>query len=201
MEPPGALGRSLSDQDDPDRLLVEAMARGESDALVELMRRNAPWVRGVIFAACGDADAVEDVGQQVWLSAWRRIGSLSDAAKWRSWLYSLAYHAAVDSARRAGRRKRLRDRLMAWRTRKASPEAEPPERMIRQEIHQRALSAVAALPEIYRGPFVLRHLGGWSYREIAEAMDLPAATVETRLVRARRLLRDALTDLTDGADR
>ena len=191
------LGNVGGTEQDPDRLLVQAAARGESDALVELMRRNGPWVRGVIFAACGDADMVEDVQQQVWLSAWRRAGSLSDPGKWRSWLYALANHGGIDAARRARRRRRLRQRLEAWLPHRGTAEADAGRRLVLKEAHQRALRAVAALPEIYRGPFVLRHLAGWSYRRIAEAMDLPVDTVETRLVRARRILRETLAT---GAD-
>ena len=197
METPTPLGNVADTERDPDRLLVQAAARGESDALVELMRRNAPWVRGVVFAACGDADMVEDVQQQVWLSAWRRAGSLSDPAKWRSWLYALARHAGIDAARRARRRRKLRRRLEAWLPPRGAGEPDAARRLILKEHHQRALKAIAALPEIYRGPFVLRHLADWSYRRIAEAMDLPVDTVETRLVRARRILRETLTT---GAD-
>jgi len=177
---------------DADGLLVRAMARGESDALVELMRRNGPWVRGVIFAACGNADAVEDVQQQVWLSAWRRAGSLDDSGKWRSWLYALARHAGIDSARRARRRKRLRGLLGGWVPRREPAGTDAERQVLIAESHRQALDAVADLPEIYRGPFVLRHLADWSYRQIAEAMNLPVDTVETRLVRARRRLRKAL---------
>jgi RNA polymerase sigma-70 factor (ECF subfamily) len=54
------------------------------------------------------------------------------------------------------------------------------------------LEAIAALPELYREPFVLKHLEDMSYKQIGELLDLPPDTVETRLVRARRLLRDRL---------
>ncbi|MDO8630448.1 MAG: sigma factor-like helix-turn-helix DNA-binding protein, partial [Phycisphaerales bacterium] len=54
------------------------------------------------------------------------------------------------------------------------------------------LSAIMALPAIYREPFVLRHMNDWSYRRISDVMGLPVDTVETRLVRARRLLREVL---------
>jgi len=178
-------------QDDPDRALVEATSRGESDALVELMRRNGPWVRGVIFAACGDPSAADDVEQEVWVRAWRRADTLGEPSKWRSWLYALAYHAAVDHARRRRRQKALLGRLLALAPERDT-RRDPADRLSSKEGHQRALRAVADLPEPYRVPFVLRHLSGWSYRQIAEAMGLPVPTVETRLVRARRRLRAAL---------
>ncbi len=56
------------------------------------------------------------------------------------------------------------------------------------------LKAIQALPALYREPFVLRHLQGWTYKEIAEVMDMRVDSVETRLVRARRFLRETLKD-------
>jgi RNA polymerase sigma-70 factor (ECF subfamily) len=53
------------------------------------------------------------------------------------------------------------------------------------------------LPAIYREPFALRHLEGWTYAEIGTVLDLPLETVETRLVRARRLLREMLSGKVD----
>ena len=180
------------EEHDPDRQLVQAVARGESDALVELMRRNGAWVRGVIFAACGTAELTDDVQQQVWLSAWRRAGSLSDPARWRGWLYALAYHAGIDAARRASRRRKLLRGLRRHGPRREAAPHGGERRLVLREAHQRALEAVRELPEIYRAPFVLRHLADWNYRQIAQAMDLPVETVETRLVRARRMLRAKL---------
>ena len=52
--------------------------------------------------------------------------------------------------------------------------------------------AIQALPALYREPFVLRHVNVWSYRQIAEMMNMPVDSVETRLVRARRFLRESL---------
>jgi RNA polymerase sigma-70 factor (ECF subfamily) len=51
---------------------------------------------------------------------------------------------------------------------------------------------VQSLPALYREPFVLRHLQDWSYAEIGEVLGLTTETVETRLVRARRMLREML---------
>jgi len=54
------------------------------------------------------------------------------------------------------------------------------------------LDAISQLPPLYREPFVLKHLQDWSYAQIGDALGLPIDTVETRLVRARRLLREQL---------
>ena len=55
------------------------------------------------------------------------------------------------------------------------------------------MAVIEKLPVLYREPFVLRHLNGWSYREIADVLDMPVDSVETRLVRARRMLRNSLS--------
>jgi len=64
------------------------------------------------------------------------------------------------------------------------------------EAHQRALLAVGKLPETYRQAFVLRHLADFSYLQIAETMDIPANSVGSLLLRARRLLREELGEET-----
>jgi len=69
----------------------------------------------------------------------------------------------------------------------------PDQGLIGEEERRRVLTAVEALPILYREPFVLRHLNGWSYKQIAEVMDMPVDSIETRLVRARRLLRETLS--------
>jgi RNA polymerase sigma-70 factor (ECF subfamily) len=63
---------------------------------------------------------------------------------------------------------------------------------VADEQRRQLTAAIRSLPALYREPFVLRHLEGWTYQEIAEVFDMPVDTVETRLVRARRHLREAL---------
>ncbi len=71
--------------------------------------------------------------------------------------------------------------------------AQPPHHAaISEEQRHLLIEAIRALPALYREPFSLRHVHGWSYREIGEVLDMPVDTVETRLVRARRQLREAL---------
>ena len=73
-------------QFDPEEPVVEAIRAGDRYAFAELLRRHDKWVRGVIFSVLGDANLVDDVAQQVWISVWQRIANLKDAELWRSWL-------------------------------------------------------------------------------------------------------------------
>jgi RNA polymerase sigma-70 factor (ECF subfamily) len=180
-------------ENDADLPLVEALMRGETDALGEFVRRHERWVRGVIFAVTGRSELVDDVAQQVWTAVWQQIGTLRDATKWRSWLYQTARRAAIDASKQRRRRSRSEthadDRTLAE---VAGPPASPEQELIATERQRRVMQAIRSLPPHYREPFVLRHLEDWSYAQIGELLQLPTDTVETRLVRARRMLKETL---------
>ncbi len=178
---------------DSDAPVIEAIRSGDRYAFTELVRRHNGWVRGVVFGVLGDADVVEDAVQHVWTSVWQRIGELRDLRRWRTWLYRLARNAAIDFGREVTRRRRRRKQLEGallpnggvGSTTTGLPD---------EEGGNEVLAAVQSLPAMYREPFVLRHLMGWNYNDIAAVMDMPVDSVETRLVRARRLLREWLKD-------
>ncbi|MEM7231885.1 MAG: RNA polymerase sigma factor [Planctomycetota bacterium] len=166
--------------------------KGDRRAFRELMRRDSRWVRGAVYAVIGNSSAVEDVTQDVWLAVWQRVDRLEHPEAWKSWLFRLARNAAIDFSRRRRTGATALERLRDERSR-AVPETSPEEnRLDGEEEYARVLRAIEALPEIYRQTFVLKHIEDWSYREIAEALSTPVDTIETRLVRARRLLRQSL---------
>ena len=178
---------------DPEQPVVEAIRGGDRYAFEELVRRQERWVRGVIFGVLGNHDRVDDVTQQVWLAVWQRISELRDARRWRPWLYRLTRNAAIDAGRGVTRRRNQAQALASEAPR--LPSASLSEGgLVHDERHGVVLEAIRALPALYREPFVLRHLNDWSYHEIAEVMGMPVDSVETRLVRARRFLREALKD-------
>lgn len=171
-------------------LVCEAQ-RGNRPAADRLVREHEAWVRSAVFAVTGRWDLVDDIAQQVWTQVWERLGSLKEPERIRPWLYSVARNAALDAAQ-AGKRRRaaslepMADRLDDHRS------GGPTSAALGDELRATLLRAVESLPAIYREPFVLRHLEDWSYAEIGEMLGLPIETVETRLVRARRLLREML---------
>ncbi len=170
---------------------VQAMQAGDRAAFAQFVRRHQAWVRGVVYASVGRRDRVEDVCQQVWMSVWQRVAELRDPQRWRPWLFRLARNAAFDAGREQKRRQSWLDGFLRNAPPASASEASDAEAST-SERHQDVLAAIEGLPAIYREPFVLRHVCGWSYRQIADALDMPVDTVETRLVRAMRQLRQAL---------
>jgi RNA polymerase sigma-70 factor (ECF subfamily) len=131
------------------------------------------------------------VTQQVWTQVWQRLGSLNDPRRLRAWLYSVARNAAIDASQEDRRRRAVGLDVVGDRFGDAQARG-PVWSAVGDELRETLLRAVEALPALYREPFVLRHLEDWSYAEIGELLGLSVETVETRLVRARRLLREML---------
>lgn len=180
-------------QHDAEGLVIEAIRQGDPEAMAELMRRHGRWVRGIIFGANGRLDEVDDVAQRVWMQVWRQARNLDDPSRWRVWLYRIARNAATDAARQRQRQRSFIGNLVerVWSRPTSARPAD--EQLAGEEQRRRMLEAIAALPDLYREPFVLRHLEDYSYQQIADVLGLPVDTVETRLVRARRLLRQRLS--------
>ena len=178
---------------DAEEPVVEAIRAGDRYAFTEFVHRQNGWVRGAVYGVLGERDLVDDVAQHVWTNVWQRIGELRDAKRWRPWLYRLARNAAIDAGRDATRRRHRTKVLAADPPGRVAPRT-PDDDLIGREQRREVLAAVQGLPALYREPFVLRHVNGWSYREIADVMGMPIDSVETRLVRARRFLRESLRD-------
>ncbi len=185
---------SVSIDADTLRQLVADAQRGSRLAADRLVRQHEGWVRSAIYGVTGRADVVEDVAQQVWARAWQKLRTLDNPRRLRPWLYSIARNAAIDASMA---RRRDAEAALSLDGRRALPDARQPSPFgaaAGNELHETLLRAVQALPGHYREPFVLRHLEDWSYAEIGEALELPVETVETRLTRARRMLRELLQD-------
>ncbi len=187
----GVMTVALTDDFDPEIPVFEAIQTGDRYAFDEFVRRQHRWVHGVVFGVLGDRDRCEDVVQQAWLAIWTQANKLRDTRRWRPWVYRLVRNAAIDAGRDITRR-RQRSGPMPFEVIQNGQQSVGPADAMRDEQHQQVLGAIKELPALYREPFVLRHLNGWSYREIAEVMAMPVDSIETRLVRARRLLRDSL---------
>ena len=182
--------------DDTVRSLVADAQKGDRSAADRLVRAHDGWLRGVVFGITGRPDLVDDIVQQVWSQFWERIESLQDSRRLKSWLYAVARNAAIDAGQARKRREQVRMEASA-EARPFDAESNPLHKVAGDELHSMLLQAVAALPAIYREPFVLRHLDDWTYAEIGELLEMSVETVETRLVRARRLLREMVKGRID----
>lgn len=167
--------------------LVESARRGHAGAMDALYRRFAPVVHGVLLGYVQKADA-DDLGQDVFETALRRLGELREAAAFPGWLLSIARHAALDAKRRRGP-------LTGIAIEAPDAHATHEDRLDAQ----RSLAAIRALPEAYRETLVLRLVEGLSGPEIAQRTGLSPGSVRVNLHRGMALLRTALSGNSTGA--
>jgi RNA polymerase sigma-70 factor (ECF subfamily) len=151
------------------------------------MRRFGPLVFAVCRRVLGNEHDAEDAFQATFLVLARRPGAVRQRASVGSWLYGVAYRVARNARRGKARRNVAESRAR---------ESQSPDRTPEQVWHdlQRLFDEeVDRLPEPYRTPFVLAHLGGKTNVEIAGALQCPVGTVESRLTRARDRLVERLS--------
>jgi RNA polymerase sigma-70 factor (ECF subfamily) len=162
-----------------DADLVSQARTGNEAAFSDLYRRYGRVVHGLLLARMPAAD-VDDLVQEVFLTAWRRLDSLRDPAAFGGWLAMIARNRAADFHRRAIESVELPDTLEA-----RDATAERVEALA-------VLEVVRRLPDAYRETLVLRLVEGMSGPEIAERTGLTAASVRVNLHRGMKLLREKL---------
>lgn len=165
------------------RTLVAAACEGDEGAFERLYERFGRMVHGILLARVPYGE-VEDLVQDVFLSAWQRLDGLRDAAAFGGWLAMIARNRATDFHRRAVDSVPLTDEVGATGA-NASATAAPLEA-------NRALDAIRALPEAYRETLVLRLVEGLTGPEIADRTGLTPASVRVNLHRGMKLLREKL---------
>jgi RNA polymerase sigma factor (sigma-70 family) len=155
------------------------------------------WLRTVIYARVGEAQAVEEVLQEVSLAAVRQRSPLSDPGKVAPWLYRLAVTQSLLYRRKQGRRRKLTDKY-ARRNRPTEEDNREPDPLLwllAEERRRLIRSALRRLPERDAEILLLKYTEDWSYRELAEHLGISQSAVQARLHRARARMRTELTAL------
>jgi RNA polymerase sigma factor (sigma-70 family) len=149
------------------------------------------WLRRVIAARTGDADAVEDVWQQVALAAVEQRWPLSDPAKVAPWLHRLAVVASARYRRTMGRHRRATEGLARQQPRPGG--VDPLVLLMRRERNELARQALSRLAERDAEILLLKYGERWTYRQIAGHLGITEKAVDSRLLRAREALRRELS--------
>lgn len=175
-----------------DLSLVSASLRGDVDAFGQLIERYHNLVCAIAYSRTGDRAASEDVAQETFLAAWRRIGELREPEKLRGWLCSIARNLASKSVR--GRRP---SDDIAEHEGQIVGDAGPLDVLLTKEMETTVWAALEQLPETYREPLVLFYREDQSIKEVAIGLGLTEETAKQRLSRGRDQLRDSVGSLIE----
>jgi len=189
---------------------LDFSALGDLDLARRCAARDAGAIRFVITAnnqrlfraawsILKNRSEAEEAVQAAYLSAFASIGAFEGRSALSTWLTRIVVNEALGRRRAEERRRRqleqegvavlddYRDALM-----RGSAAEEPDAALAREQIRKLLEQAVADLPEAFRSVFVLREIEGLSGEETAEILDVPVATVKTRLHRSRHRLQEML---------
>jgi len=178
--------RDNEDRRAAERRLVQDAQNGDLLAFERLYRENERKVFALCLRLSSDPALAEELTQEVFVRAWRKLASFRGESAFSSWLYPLTVNVAL-SERRSRRR---RDARIFATDDPASLERAPG--TPRPETGFDLQKAMAALPPGARAVFVLHDVEGRTHEEIAAMLDLAPGTSKAQLFRARRLLREAL---------
>jgi len=177
---------------------ARAAADGDPEALQRLWTHHRRWIAAIILAHKPREADLEDLLQEVALSLVRNVDKVRDPAAVRPWLRTVAVNAARAAGRTVTRRKKLRPEVRSAALDRA-PDTPDPAEIVGDRDHGAAPDAETGggllrlaedLPEAYRVPLLLRVARGMSYREIEAVTGLSETTIETRIARGRRMLRE-----------
>lgn len=178
-----AVGDPGSIEDWDDATLVGRSVSGDDQAFGVLVRRyQAPLYRHA-WRLTQDRRTAEDVVQEAFVTAWRRLPTLARAESFRSWLYQITTRRSIDVVR--ARRPEQPVDTLAPSVEPAATEAGPAGRLEQRAQLADLATALQELPVGQRAAWCLREIDELSYDEIAAALDLPVSTVRGRIARAR----------------
>lgn len=199
-ETKGVEGDTMTGFED-DQELVEASRAGSAEAFGELVKRHQDRLYPTLVRLTGSAEDAQDLLQESFLRAYRKLGRFRGGSSFYTWLYRLAVNLALSHRRRRKGPARLSELWVDRETEldpadlsERSDPTLPAERAERDAMIQAALDALA--PD-HRAVVVLKEFDGLRYEEIAAILDIPVGTVRSRLHRARKELRDQLSDFLD----
>jgi RNA polymerase sigma-70 factor (ECF subfamily) len=172
-----------------DAEIVARCQAGDAEAFAALYRQHAPRIYSLACRLAGSAEDGEDLLQEIFLQAYRKLGSFKGEAALGTWLYRLAVNYCLDVVRsRSAKNRKLTDTLDdASALEPAAPRQTP---LARIDLER----ALARLPDGCREAFVLRDVEGFDHKEVGRLLGIAEGTSKSQVFKARMKLRSMLME-------
>jgi RNA polymerase sigma-70 factor (ECF subfamily) len=173
-----------------DTELVVRARQGDEAAFEQLVLRHQRYVFNLAYRVLGDYTEAEDITQEAFVRVWRGLSGFRGQARFTTWLYRIVHNLCLN--RLPGLQRELLQTEPLEEV-LADPGPSPADLFAVREQMAFLHAQMDRLPEKYRLVLTLRYLQHLSYDEIAAALEMPMGTVKTHIHRARRLLRERLS--------
>lgn len=180
----------MSDDQQSDAEVIARIRRGESEAFGELVQKYSGSLSGLAYDRLGNMTEAQDAVQDALVTAYTKLVSLREPAKFASWVYEILRKTCAMRFRSKGIDRRGVDVIAERRAGQVS--LTPLESVVIDEHVARVRQAVADLPPLLREIVVLRYIGDTGRQEAAAILEISQDACDKRLERAIRTLRDTL---------
>jgi RNA polymerase sigma-70 factor (ECF subfamily) len=171
---------------DDDFSLIKRFIEGDETTFRLLVQRHKDKVRNITYLTLGNASAVDDIAQDVFLTVYKNLSRFRFESQFSTWLYRITVNKCKDYLRK----KRIRNIFTNMKEEDQEPAYHSSHE--NNDTAQIVRNAIEKLPDKLRIPLMLKDLDGMSYQEIAEAVSCEIGTVKSRIFRAREGLRNIL---------
>jgi RNA polymerase sigma-70 factor, ECF subfamily len=179
-----------------DTVLIQRCLKGETETYGQLVDKYSAKIINLAAMMITNRHDAEDIAQDAFVRAYKALPAFERKAKFSSWLYQITLNLCKDYLKSRSRSGRNIDdehiSAIDEGTRNIAPRI-----LLKAELSDRMRQCIAKLPYLYREAFVLRHLHGTDYDEIAGVTGTSADTVRVRAYRAREMLREMLSPDVD----
>lgn len=190
----------MSQQEHPEekRLIVQAK-RGDTNAFESLVRKYQKPIYYLCYRMTGAHQAADDLSQDVFIKAYFALSHFKEEMIFFSWIRKIAINRAINHLKVWKREKTLGvDEMRISQNPDASPQEMPEETYQRKQMVKTFKQALQNLSAEQRAIFVLKVYENLSYEQIATTLNIPQGTVMSRLSRARRNLKKAMSAYLQG---
>jgi RNA polymerase sigma-70 factor (ECF subfamily) len=184
---------------DPDAALMLRVKQGDDTAFTTLVEKYKQPVLNLAYRTLRDATEAEDLAQNVFVQVYKSAGRYQPAAKFSTWLFTIARNLCLNEIRRRSRHPaesldQTRDGTDDQPLHQIEDrrETSPPDQMLRGELERKVDEALAALPENQRTALLLCRQEELSYDEIAKVLDCSLSATKSLIHRARETLKQKL---------
>ncbi len=176
-----------------EKELVRLSREGSEEAFAELVKKYRIKVFNLAFSLTRDSDVADDLAQEAFIKAYYALPRFQSRSGFGTWLYRIAINHARDYLRKKSRMiqisiDNIKESFILQEDKTMKEEKESAEAQRKQFVHQ----SIRSLPEKHQVILSLRDIQGFSYEEISKILKISPGTVDSRIYRARKMLRKKL---------
>jgi RNA polymerase sigma factor (sigma-70 family) len=182
-----------------DTQLVSESLTGNREAFGHIVTRYQTLICSLAYSATGSFSQSQDLAQETFVTAWKRLSELREPGKLRSWLCGILKNRVYKSYRREGQEPTHAAESLETAHDLASGELPPSDHAITKEEESIMWRSLGRVPEIYREPLILFYREHQSVETVAANLELSEDAVKQRLSRGRKMLQEEVMSFVEGA--